>query len=40
MNFQWLESDFKDELKQTIPNFAKKGFEEEVNRIIESILKE
>ena len=40
MNFQWLKSDFKDELQKAMPNFAKRNFEKEVKRIIESILKE
>jgi len=37
MNFQWLKSDFKDGLQKAIPNFAKRGFEEKVEKIIESI---
>jgi hypothetical protein len=40
MNFQWLKSDFKDDLQKTIPNFAKSNFEEKIGGIIESILKE
>lgn len=40
MNFQWLKSDFKDGLQRAIPNFAKRAFEEKVEKIIESILKE
>jgi len=40
MNFRWLESDFKDELQKAIPDFAKRGFEEKVGKIIESIAKE
>lgn len=38
MNFQWLKSDFKDDLQKAIPNFAKRGFEEKVGKTIESIL--
>ncbi|MFZ2385582.1 MAG: hypothetical protein WBE75_05200 [Candidatus Omnitrophota bacterium] len=37
MNFQWLQSDFKDELQKAIPDFAEAGFEEKVEGIIESI---
>lgn len=40
MNFQWLKSDFKDELQKAIPNFAKRGFEKKVEKVIESILNE
>lgn len=40
MNFQWLKSDFKDELQKAIPNFAKRGFEAKVEKVIESILNE
>lgn len=40
MNFRWLESDFKEELRKAIPDFAKKGFEEEVGRLIESIAEQ
>jgi len=37
MNFQWLQSDFKDELQKAIPDFAEAGFEEKVEGIIQSI---
>ncbi len=37
MNFQWLQSDFKDQLQKAIPDFAEAGFEDKLQRIIESI---
>ena len=40
MNFQWLKSDFKDELQKTIPDFAKRNLEKQVGMIVESIQKE
>jgi hypothetical protein len=40
MNFQWLKSEFKDDLQKIIPNYAKRNFEKDAEKIIESILKE
>jgi len=40
MNFQWLKSGFKDDLQKAIPNFAKRGFEEKIEKVIGSILEE
>lgn len=40
MNFRWLESEFKDDLRKAIPDFAKRGFEEKIGKIIGSIAKE
>jgi len=40
MNFQWLQSDFKDQLQKAIPDFAEAGFEEKLQKIIESISKQ
>lgn len=37
MNFQWLRSDFKDQLQKAIPDFAEAGFEEKLQNAIESI---
>jgi hypothetical protein len=37
MNFQWLESDFKKQIKDSIPEFMKRGIEKEVEDIIKSI---
>ena len=39
-NFQWLQSDFKDQLQKAIPDFAEAGFEEKLQKIIESISKQ
>jgi len=40
LNFRWLDSEFKDDLRKAIPDFAKRGFEEKIDKIIESIAKE
>ena len=37
MNFQWLRSDFKDELQRKIPNFVKRGLEKKAEKMFESI---
>lgn len=40
MNFQWLRSDFKDQLQRTIPNFAKRKLESKIEEFIKSISEE
>jgi hypothetical protein len=37
MNFQWLRSDFKDELQKKIPNFVKRGLEKKAQSMFDSI---
>lgn len=37
MNFQWLESDFKEELRKRIPNFMQRQMENQIIGIIKSI---
>jgi hypothetical protein len=39
MNFQWLQSKFKDEVQKAIPNFVQRGLEKKMEGIIESISK-
>lgn len=40
INFQWLKSDFKDDLQKAIPNFAKRKLEDKLKGLIESINEE
>lgn len=37
MNFQWLESDFKEQIQKAIPGFIKRQMEKEITDIIDSI---
>lgn len=40
MNFQWLKSDFKDELQRGMPNFVQRNLEKKLESMIESISNE
>lgn len=40
MNFQWLKSDFKDELQRGVPNFVQRNLEKKLESMIESISRE
>ena len=39
LNFKWLDSDFKEKLKERIPDFMERGIERKIKAITESVPK-